>query len=63
MLAESDVLRLRLLVLPLVISPVTGSIRDAPSEKNSLAEELADRVGRNDPQALRVLAPAALTLP
>jgi hypothetical protein len=46
MLAESEVLRLRLLELPLVSWPVTGSTRAAPSEKKSLAAELADRLGR-----------------
>jgi hypothetical protein len=37
---------LRLLLLPLVSCPVTGSIREVPSEKKSLAEELAETVGR-----------------
>jgi hypothetical protein len=46
MLADSEVLRLRLLLLPLVSNPVTGSMREAPSEKKSLAEELADNRGR-----------------
>ena len=37
---------LRLLELPPVSSPVIGSIREAPSEKKSLADELADTWGR-----------------
>jgi hypothetical protein len=45
-LAEKEVLRLRLLALPLVSSPVTGSMRAGPSEKKSLAEELAETRGR-----------------
>jgi hypothetical protein len=45
-LADREVLRLRLELFPLVSWPVTGSIREAPSEKNSLAEELAVSDGR-----------------
>ncbi len=45
-LAESEVLTLRFDVLPVTSWPVTGSIRDAPSEKNELADELAVTVGR-----------------
>jgi hypothetical protein len=45
-LAENEVLRLRLVLFPLVSSPVTGSMRDAPSEKKSLAEELTESLGR-----------------
>jgi hypothetical protein len=46
MLAESDVLRLRLELFPVVSWPVTGSMREAPSEKNSLAEDVAVTDGR-----------------
>jgi hypothetical protein len=46
MLADSDVLRLRLVRFPLVKRPVTGSTRASSSEKKSLAEELAERLGR-----------------
>ena len=53
---------LRLLELPPVSCPVIGSIREAPSEKKSLAEELADRVGRNAPKALRRWASAVLNV-
>jgi hypothetical protein len=45
-LADNEVLKLRLLELPPVSSPVIGSMREAPSEKKSLAEELADNLGR-----------------
>ncbi len=45
-LAESEVLRLRLELFPLRSWPVTGSIREVPSEKKLLADELAERVGR-----------------
>jgi hypothetical protein len=45
-LAEREVLTLRLLVLPVMSSPVTGSIRAGPAEKKSLAEELADSRGK-----------------
>jgi hypothetical protein len=45
-LAESEVLMLRLLELPLVSSPVTGSILAGPCEKKSLPEELAEILGR-----------------
>jgi hypothetical protein len=45
-LACSEVLMLRLVVLPLRTCPVTGSIRDAPSLKKSLAEEVAVTEGR-----------------
>jgi hypothetical protein len=45
-LADRELLKLRLLELPPVSSPVIGSTRDAPSEKKSLAEELADSLGR-----------------
>jgi hypothetical protein len=45
-LADNEVLRLRLLLFPLVSCPVIGSMREVPSEKNELAEELAESVGR-----------------
>src|SRR5215210_9303684 len=60
-LAEREVLTLRLLELPLVSWPVIGSIREVPSEKKSLADELADTVGRKAPQAALPWAPAVLT--
>jgi hypothetical protein len=40
---------------------VLGSIREVPSEKKSLADELADTVGRKAPQALLWRAPAVRT--
>jgi hypothetical protein len=46
MLADSEVLMLRLELLPLSSWPVVGSMREVPSEKNSLAEELAVTDGR-----------------
>ena len=52
-LALREVLMLRLLLLPELSSPVTGSTREAPSAKKSLADELAVSEGRKLPQALR----------
>ena len=60
-LALSEVLTLRLVLLPEVSCPVTGSTRDAPSAKNSLADELAVSDGRKLPQALRRWAAAVRT--
>ena len=54
-------LTLRLLLLPEMSWPVTGSTREAPSEKKSLAEELAVTDGRKAPQALRRWAAAVRT--
>ena len=42
---------------------MTGSIREGPSEKKSLAEELAVTEGRKAPQALRRWAAAVVTSP
>jgi hypothetical protein len=61
MLADNEVLTLRLVLFPLVRRPVTGSIREAPSEKKSLADEVAEIDGRNAPHELRLRAPAVLT--
>ena len=44
---------LRLELLPPVSCPVTGSTRGGPSEKKSLADEVAESDGRKLPQALR----------
>jgi hypothetical protein len=46
-----------------VSCPVTGSIREAPSEKKSLADELAVTDGRKLPQAFRRWAAAVRTFP
>ena len=45
-LADSEVLMLRLLRFPPVSWPVIGSTLEVPSEKKSLADELADTLGR-----------------
>jgi hypothetical protein len=45
-LADSEVLRLRFEAFPVRTCPVTGSIREGPSEKKELAEELAVTDGR-----------------
>jgi hypothetical protein len=52
-----------LLELPVVIWPVVGSTRAEPSEKNSLAVELARMSGRKAPYALRRWADAVATAP
>jgi hypothetical protein len=45
-LADSEELRLRFELFPLSSWPVTGSIREVPSEKKELADEVAVSYGR-----------------